>query len=43
MPALNEVGETVYSYNKTAEEIEGLVFFEPQTKYRLMISTDIGG
>lgn len=42
MPALDVDGNTVYSYGKTLEEIEGLEFFEPQTKYRLVISTEIG-
>lgn len=31
-----------YSYLKTEEELEGLVFFLPQTKYRLIINTDVG-
>ena len=42
LPAKDSDGNTVYSYNKTAEEVEDLIFFEPQMKYRLIISTDIG-
>jgi hypothetical protein len=42
LPAIDSLGNTVYSYGKSNEELEGLVFFEPQTKYRLVLSTQIG-
>lgn len=31
-----------YSYLKTDEELEGYTFFLPQTKYKLIVSTDVG-
>jgi hypothetical protein len=43
LPAVDADGNTVYSYGQTLEDIEGLEFFIPQTKYRLVISSAVGG
>jgi hypothetical protein len=33
---------TVYSHLRDISELDNYIFFEPQTKYRLIVSTDVG-